>query len=299
MTNICKLSRQNEPLAPHTTFKIGGNADYFFMPQSVEELLAVLLQIKENNLPFFVLGGGSNLVISDEGFRGAVICTEKLNSIYIEDIKEKSGIKTLVCGGGCSMNDAVAFCQENALTGLETFSGLPGTAGGACFMNARCYNKSVSDVLVSAEYVDVQTGKTGSYKMDAKDWDYKKSPFQTSDRIIVQVVFCVKDGNKDEIKKQNEYYLHDREQKGHFRYPSAGSVFKNNRDFGEPSGKIIQDAGLLGCSVGGAKVSDWHGNFIINYNNATAADVKTLVEHVRSVVYEKRHFLLEPEIIFI
>jgi UDP-N-acetylmuramate dehydrogenase len=92
--------------------------------------------------------------------------------------------------------------------------------------------------------------------------------------------------------------VHDREQKGHFRYPSAGSVFKNNRDFGEPSGKIIQDAGLLGYSIGGAKVSDWHGNFIINYNNATAADVKALVEHVRSVIYEKRGFLLEPEIIF-
>ncbi|MBO4732231.1 MAG: UDP-N-acetylmuramate dehydrogenase [Spirochaetaceae bacterium] len=295
MTNICKLSRQNEPLAPHTTFKIGGNADYFFMPQSVEELLAVILRIKENNQPFFVLGGGSNVVINDEGFRGAVICTEKLNTIYIE---EKSDIKTLVCGAGCLMNNVVAFCEQNSLSGLESFSGLPGTVGGACFMNARCYNKSISDVLVSAEYVDTRTGKKGSYKMNCKDWDYKKSPFQNTDRIIVQAVFCVKDGNKDEIKKQDEYFVHDREQKGHFRYPSAGSVFKNNRDFGEPSGKLIQDAGLLGYSIGGAKVSDWHGNFIINYNNATAADVKALVEHVRHVVYEKRGFLLEPEIIF-
>ena len=134
--------------------------------------------------------------------------------------------------------------------------------------------------------------------MNRSEWDYKKSPFQNSSKIITRVSFLVHDGKQSEIKKQNEYYLQDREKKGHFRYPSAGSVFKNNRDFGEPSGKIIQDAGLLGYAIGGAKVSDWHGNFIINYNNATASDVKALVEHVQNVVYEKRHFLLEPEIIF-
>ena len=295
MTNICKLSRFNEPLSEHTTFKIGGNADYFMLPQTVKELASIILWAKDNNIPFFIIGGGSNLVISDDGFRGAVICTEKLNSFYIE---EKSCIKKLVCGGGCSMKDTVAFCESNGLSGLETFSGLPGTVGGACFMNARCYNKSISDVLVSAEYFDTQTGKTGTYKMNSKDWDYKKSPFQNSDKIIVQAAFCVKDGNKDEIKKLDEYYVHDREQKGHFRYPSAGSVFKNNRDFGEPSGKIIQDTGLLGYTIGCAKVSDWHGNFIINYNNATASDVKKIVQHVTDVVYEKRHFKLEPEIIF-
>ena len=295
MTNICKLSLCNELLSPHTTFKIGGKADYFMLPQSVKELESAFLWAKESNIPFFVLGGGSNLVISDEGFRGLIICTAKLDSIKI---KESGGKKLLVCGAGCLMNDVVAFCEKNSHSGLETFSGLPGTTGGACYMNARCYNRSTDEVLVCAEYFDTQTCKTNMYKMNHSDWDYKKSPFQNSNKIITQITFSVHNGVQSEIKKQNEYYLQDREKKGHFRYPSAGSVFKNNRDFGEPSGKIIQDAGLLGYSIGGAKVSDWHGNFIINYNNATAADVKALVEYVRSVVYEKRHFLLEPEIIF-
>ncbi len=295
MTNICKLSLCNELLSAHTTFKIGGKADYFMLPQSVKELASAVLWAKKSNIQFFIIGGGSNLVINDEGFRGLVICTTKLDSIKIE---ESDGKKLLVCGAGCLMNDVVAFCENDSLSGLETFSGLPGTTGGACYMNARCYNKSISDVLFSADYIDTRTGKTGSYKMNSDDWDYKKSPFQNTDKIITQVSFSVHDGEQSEIKKQDEYYVHDREHKGHFRYPSAGSVFKNNRDFGEPSGKIIQDAGLLGYSIGGAKVSDWHGNFIINYNNATAADVKALVEHVRSVIYEKRGFLLEPEIIF-
>ena len=174
-------------------------------------------------------------------------------------------------------------------------------------MNARCYGVSISDVLVSVRYVKCAVkGADGAdgfsfaeYTKKDEDWDYKKSPFQNTADVIVSVTFRVVRGDKAEIKSKSESFVEDRRNKGHFRFPSAGSVFKNNREFGKPSGQIIQDAGLRGVSVGGAQVALWHGNIIVNTGNATSSDILKLSDTVASEVKKKFGYELENEIMFV
>ncbi len=282
---------KNEPLKDKTTFKIGGNAAFFAQPSDVESLIFLLQEAKNLNVPIFILGGGSNLVISDDGLDALVISTLGLNFC-----KHDSDI--LSCGAGCTFEKITQFCIENSISGLENFAGLPGTTGGAVFMNARCYEVSVSDVLHSVKYIDSTDYSVKTYEFNLNDWDYKKSPFQNTKNIVIEVNFNVKKGDKTLIAKKSASFIKDREEKGHFKFPSAGSVFKNNRNFGKPSGKIIDEAGLRGISVGDAQVAPWHGNFIINNGNASANDVFNLVKNIQQKVEEKTGFFLECEIIF-
>jgi UDP-N-acetylenolpyruvoylglucosamine reductase len=284
----------SEPMSRHTTFKVGGPAPLYLEPADVPSLLFALRTLKDDGFPYFILGGGSNIVVSDSGFDGAVICTGSMNEISAD-----RGLA--VCGAGAAMSSIVTFCTEHVLSGLETFAGLPGTAGGAVFMNARCFNVSVSDVLVSADYIDTETLEPASYRYDPADWDYKKSPFQQGGRIVTKTVFRttqLPETEQESIAEKCRGFVNERVSKGHFKYPSAGSVFRNNRSFGKPSGKIVDEAGLCGCSIGGAQIAPWHGNFIINRDNATAADIRALVAHAVEAVREKTGFTLEPEIIF-
>ena len=282
---------QNESLKDKTTFKIGGNASFFAKPEDSKSLIALLSWAKENDLPLFILGGGSNLVVSDDGIDKLVISTEAFDFCDLQD-------DLLTCGSGCSFEKITEFCIKNEISGLENFAGLPGTTGGATFMNARCYEVSISDVISSVKYIDLSDFTEKSYSVDLSEWDYKKSPFQTGDKIITQVNFNVKKGNSKEIEEKSLSFIKDRENKGHFKFPSAGSVFKNNRNFGKPSGKIIDEVGLRGFSVGQAQVAPWHGNFIINNGNATASDVRNLVEIIQEKVLKETGFMLECEIIF-
>ena len=282
---------QNESLKDKTTFKIGGNASFFAKPEDSKSLIALLSWAKENDLPLFILGGGSNLVVSDEGIDKLVISTESFDFCTLQD-------DLLICGAGCTFEKITEFCIENEISGLENFAGLPGTTGGATFMNARCYEVSISDVLSSVKYIDLSDFTEKTYLVDLSEWDYKKSPFQSGDKIITQVSFNIKKGNSKEIEEKSLSYIKDRENKGHFKFPSAGSVFKNNRNFGKPSGKIIDEVGLRGFSVGQAQVAPWHGNFIINNGNATASDVRNLVEIIQEKVLKETGFMLECEIIF-
>ena len=176
-------------------------------------------------------------------------------------------------------------------------------------MNARCYDVSISDRLKSIKYILADGDKTefAEYEYNPSDWDYKVSPFQQNPvsteitknrKIVLSAVFTLTHGIKEEIAVKTEEKVQDRISKGHFKAPSAGSTFKNNRAFGQPSGKLIEDAGLKGICEGGAQVAPWHGNFVINRENASASDVKTLIEKVQSIVKEKTGFLLEPEVIF-
>ena len=284
----------SEQMALHTTFKVGGPAQLYIKPSDIHSLISALATLKNDGIPYFILGGGSNIVVSDKGFDGAVIS--------MEDISAISADKDFVsCGAGSSMSAVVNFCIEHALTGLETFAGLPGTAGGALYMNARCFNVSVSDILASAEYIEPDSLKQVSYTFSGSDWEYKKSPFQSTGRIITSVVFKtikLSKAEKNEIETKCRMYIDERVKKGHFRYPSAGSVFRNNHAFGKPSGKIIDEAGLCGYQIGGAQIAPWHGNFIINKDNATEADIKALVDYTINIVKIKTGFTLEPEIIF-
>ena len=202
------------------------------------------------------------------------------------------------------MASLVKFCTENNISGLEQFAGLPGSVGGAVYMNARCFDLSISDRLFSVSCMDYSDNKIKLEQelFDPSAWAYKKSPYQDGNKFITTATFLLTQKNASEhdtIQEECKKYISERVSKGHFKFPSAGSVFKNNRDFGKPSGQIIDEAGLRGYACGGAKVADFHGNFIINTGNATANDIKTLVKAVQNKVEQKFGFLLEPEIIFV
>ncbi len=307
------------PLKDLTSFKIGGNAEFFFEPSNQEELINGIKIFIENKIPMSIIGGGNNLLIPDTGISGAVLSLKKIKEIKIlsappfPSAHEKESSKIFVeAEAGVSIEELTNWAIENSVSGLENFGGLPGTVGGACFMNARCYGSSISDILYSAKtFSQVLVHNSSNFEFteylsSPKDWAYKISPFQKNAdgikigdnrQIIFSAIFELEYGNKEEIKKQCEKCRQDRIEKGHFRAPSAGSTFKNNRDFGEPSGKIIEDAGLKGLSIGGAQVAPWHGNFVINADNASYNDVLKLIRHIQNEVLAKTGFLLEPEVI--
>ena len=293
-------------LSQFTSFKIGGDADIYIAPSSPEELAAALAFIKENRIPSILLGGGTNLLIPDEGIRGAVIHTCRLNKIRLLTAEESLLVQA---EAGALMQDVTEFCAKHGLTGLEDFAGLPGTTGGAVFMNARCYEKSISDVLVSVSvlYFSEKGCTIKEYECRQEEWGYKRSPFQPRNKryaelgddrqVIVSAVFRIARGDKALIRKTMESRIADRTAKGHFKLPSAGSVFKNNHTFGKPSGKLIDEAGLRGLQIGDAQVAPWHGNFIVNTGSATARDVMELIGTIQKRVKETTGFELEPEII--
>lgn len=286
-------------IAPLTTFKIGGKADIFCEPFDIDSFVKLVIFLKQNSIPFFILAGASNLVVSDEGFDEVVISTRNISFINISSKNENKTNEEVIleCGCGTFIKQITEYCINNNLLGFERFSGLPGTIGGATFMNARCFDVSISDVFKSATFLDLVTNKVCMLDFIKEDWDYKKSPFQDKNKVILSVKLKTV-YSKEDIKQKCDYYIEERKKRGHFDYPSAGSVFKNNRNFGSPSGKIIDDLGLRGTVIGGAKIADFHGNFIINTGNASQKDVKNLVEFIVNTVKAKKNILLESEIIF-
>ena len=297
----------DEPMKTRTTMQVGGNAAALAVPETDEAAVYAAWSCIKEKVPLFVLGGGSNIVVSDSGIDSLVISLEKLDSIEYSD-----GI--LTCGAGAKFDKIEEFCAQNCISGLSEFAGLPGTAGGACYMNARCYGASVSDVIESAEYVNLSeiplnsvfnlANLTKVYHNRTEDWDYKKSPFMDFCSLILSASFKVRQLEKSaeteaRIRSLNEGYVEDRRNKGHFKAPSAGSVFRNNRLFGKPSGLLVDEAGLKGLAEGGAQIAPWHGNFIINNGGATAGDVKLLVQKAQEAVKVKTGFELVPEIIFV
>ena len=304
----------DEPLAQKTTFKSGGKAKLFIAPEhynSFQKVISILVGMKQK---FFILGGGSNVVFPDDDFEPVVISTQAFNDVEIfkeEDLPFDFGKvvldegKVLVtCFSGTPMASFVNFCTENNISGAEEFAGLPGTIGGAVYMNARCFNKSISDILFSVSYMDYSTEnvKLRHSRFNPDEWAYKKSPFQNTNYFITTTTFLMEQKTADQhqqIADNSRYFIVERISKGHFKFPSAGSVFKNDHSFGKPSGQIIDEAGLRGFSIGGAQVAPFHGNFIINTGKAKSEDVKALVTHIQEIVLKKYSFKLEPEIIFV
>lgn len=297
----------DEPMSLHTTMKVGGNAELFAEPEDVFSLALVISECKKNSVDFFILGGGSNLIVSDEGFCGVIISMNAFSSIKFEN-------RIVVCGSGVETSRAVEFFAENGISGMESFAGLPGTCGGACYMNARCYSNDISSKIKFVEYLDLENFDENSYKFlekhikmyhnnkDCAQWTYKHSPFMKKSVVITKVAFKAEECQLEkisELKAACESFIKDREQKGHFKAPSSGSVFKNNRDFGEPSGKLIDEAGLKGAKIGGAQIAPWHGNIIINTGNATCSDIKKLVQLAQQKVKERTGFMLECEVVFV
>ena len=285
-------------LKDYTTFKIGGRADYFFSPSDLEELKGCFEFIHGEKLPFFVLGGGSNILVSDDGFRGVVVYTGRLNEISVSSSKE-GGI-SLNVGAGSSVKDLVIFSAGNGFSGLEEFYGLPGTVGGATFMNARCYGKEFSDVVSEVVAFDTFKKDVKVLKRDEIFLGYKRTIFQRNVNLFIfEVRFSLKIGKKKKIFEKMNHFIKDRELKGQFLYPNAGCIFKNNREFGEPTGVILERVGLKGVKRGGVKFFEKHANFIVNFDNGRAEDVLYLINMAKDVVYKKFKFSLEEEIGFL
>lgn len=304
--SLYEKARFDEPLKEHTSFKIGGTADLWIAPSRSEELITLVNFSKEHELHLSIFGGGSNLVVSDAGIRDIVVSLEGLKSIENIDPTQ------VRVGAGVLMDELSLWCKDHGLSGLESFAGLPGSVGGAVFMNARCYDRSISDVFIRANSLLLNEGGCilKTIEFNEEQWAYKMSPFQINRKpcslevdegslIVLSVDVRVEQGVKEDIALKMEHFVEDRRQKGHFSYPSGGSAFKNNRNFGKPTGKIIDELGLKGESVGDAQVAPWHGNFIINRGEATAMDVFLLVKKIQKTVLQKTGFAIEPEIVFV
>ncbi|MHB9291656.1 UDP-N-acetylmuramate dehydrogenase [Hollandina sp. SP2] len=286
--------RYDEPLALHTTFKVGGPADLWIRPHAgcFPEYGAFLLRhAQAEGIPVFVLGGGANLVVSDQGIRGIVLDTGGWSGLSITG-------EEVIIRAGTGIDAALDTLAAHNRGGLEFLAGMPGSLGGALWMNARCYEKSLSDVVVSAECLDADFHLC-RVPYRAEDYGYKRSPFQTQDRLILSVRLRTMPRPETAIRREMEQYRLDRERKGHYRFPSAGSAFKNNRNFGKPTGKILDELGLRGLQIGGAAVAPWHGNIIINRGNARAEDIRGLVLHIMEQVQAALGIQLEPEIRFV
>lgn len=275
----------------YTTFKTGGNADYFIAPKTIKELTIIKKIAYDLEITLFILGKGANILISDNGVRNPVLYTGNLKSIKLDS-------NEIYVESGCSIEELCDFSLTNSLSGLEFISGLPSSVGGAIWMNARCYGNSISQILHSVDYIDSYGNKKTLFPKDG-DFEYKKSPFQSNEWIIVSAIFKLKKGLKKEIQNLMQINKDDREKKGHFRYPCAGSIFKNNRSFGKPSGEIIDSLGLRGTTIGGACISDFHANIIINNNNASSSDIRKLIIFTKQCVFDKLGYKLEEEVLYI
>ncbi len=281
--------KKDEPMCNHTSFKIGGNADYFIECDNADCLKAVLKAVKEYNIPYFILGKGSNLLVSDKGIRGAVISLSRLDCIIVED-------EIITVGAGVSLAKLCTVALDNSLSGLEFAYGIPGSVGGALYMNAGAYGGEMSQVVTSA-YVLSKNGEIKQIDLKDMQLGYRTSAFKTNGDIILSVALKLCKGEKTEIKAKMDDLMGRRKDKQPLEYGSAGSTFK--RPEGYFAGALIEKNGFKGYSVGGAMVSEKHAGFVINYNNATAKDVKALIEKIKATVLEKDGVVLEPEVIFV
>ena len=281
----------DEPLSLHSTFRIGGNADIYVKVFNIDDIILTKKAADKENIPLYPIGGGANILFQDKGFRGIILDTSNLKAVSID--KERVSVKA-----GVEMSTLAEFTVNKNLKGLEAFYGMPGCAGGSIYMNARCYGISISDKIETVTYID-KNNSIIKYIYNENDLNYKISPFQNKNIIILNAVFKLDINNLHDIKKKMLSYKIEREEKGHYLYPCAGSVFKNNREFGEPTGKIIDKLGLRGVSIGGAMVSEKHANIIVNKGNATEKDVKNLIEYIKERIFDSFGIHLEREIIYV
>lgn len=276
-----------EPMKNHTTFRVGGIADYFVVPKTKEEVKKIVALCREQAMPYYVLGNGSNLLVGDKGYRGVIIQIYKeMNNIQIEGDK-------IIVQAGALLSRIGSAALEAELSGFEFAAGIPGTMGGAVVMNAGAYGGEMKDVL---ESVIVLTPEGELLTLSNKELElgYRTSVVAKKNYIVLEATIALQKGEKHAIKARMDELRIQRTTKQPLEYPSAGSTFK--RPEGYFAGKLIQDAGLRGFQVGGAQVSEKHCGFVINKENATAADVLELMRQVSAIVKEKFGVELEPEV---
>ena len=287
------LSREeillDEPMRNHTWFEIGGSADILVIPDSVEKLIKIIHYVKKNNIPTFLIGNGSNLLVKDGGIRGIVIKTEMINSIKVDGM-------TITAECGALLADISEAAYDAGLTGFEFACGIPGTLGGAVFMNAGAYDGEMSFVLDKVRVITPDL-RVITLSKNELELGYRTSAVKTNGYVVLDAVVLLESGSKEEIKAKIEDLTHRREDRQPLEFPSAGSTFK--RPAGYYAGKLIQDAGLKGYQVGGAQVSEKHSGFVINKDHAEAKDVLNLISYIQSTVMDKFNVELCTEVLIV
>ena len=289
---LCKIVSEDqilkdEPMGKHTTFRAGGKADYLVMPSNEEQVRDLVLLLKKENVPYYVMGNGSNLLVRDQGFKGVIIqIARKMNQIRVEG-------ETIYAQAGALLSKIAAQALGEGLTGFEFASGIPGTLGGAVMMNAGAYGGEMKQVIVNA-CVLTSAGEIAVIPADLMELGYRTSVFAKNQDIILSAQLKLEYGNEAVIREYMDDLKEQRVSKQPLEYPSAGSTFK--RPEGYFAGKLIQDAGLRGFQVGGAQVSEKHCGFVINKDHATATDILSLMEQVSDKVEAEFGVRLEPEV---
>lgn len=274
------------PMKKYTSFKVGGNADLFITPKKYENVNKIMNLCKANNINYYIVGNGSNLLIKDGGIRGVVIKLSKLNKITIDG-------ENIIAQGGASIGTVSLKSRDESLTGLEFACGIPGTIGGAVAMNAGAYNGEIADVIESVLVMD-NNGQILRLNKEELELGYRTSAILKHNYIVLEANFKLQKGDHEKIATRISDLMRRRREKQPLEYPSAGSTFK--RPEGQFAAKLIQDSGLKGTQMGGAQVSDKHSGFIINKDNATAKDILDLIHFVEKTVKEKFDVELEPEV---
>lgn len=278
----------NEPMSKHTTFRIGGNADCLIQIENTEQLCKIKNYLGKLEMPYFVLGNGSNLLVRDEGYRGVILAVaEKMSNVIVEG-------NTIIAQAGAPMSKIARVALENGLTGFEFASGIPGTIGGGVVMNAGAYDGELKQVVSLVKVVDAE-GNLLELNNDSMEFGYRTSAIKNTEFTAVEVYISLQPGESEKIKARMDELTARRREKQPLEYPSAGSTFK--RPEGYFAGALIMEAGLRGYQIGGAQVSEKHCGFVINKGGATAADVEALIAHVQDEVKRNFGVDLEPEVI--
>ena len=278
--------RINEPMKRHTSFRAGGEAAWFAVPETVQELKAVISACKKADTPWYVVGNGSNLLVSDKGFPGVIINTAKFDKL------ETDGV-TVIAGAGVLLSKVASVAYKAGLKGLEFAAGIPGSVGGACVMNAGAYGSEMKHVLKTVTVLK-EDGEVATLPAEELELGYRTSVIPKRGYLVLEAEFSLEEGNQEEIKSVMNDLASRRKEKQPLEYPSAGSTFK--RPEGHFAGKLIEDAGLKGFTVGGAQVSEKHAGFVINKGGATASDIYTLCKEVEQKVQEAFGISLEMEV---
>lgn len=276
----------DEKLNQYVNFKVGGPADILLTPKNKEQILKTVSICKENNIPFYVIGNGSNLLVKDGGFRGVVILLTNVKNITVDG-------ERVIAECGAMLKQVSDKAVENSLTGFEFACGIPGTVGGAVFMNAGAYDGEMSNVIESADVID-ENGEVITLSKEQLELGYRCSIVMKKGYVVLSAVFKLTKGTVKTIKELVDDLTNKRESKQPLEYPSAGSTFK--RPVGYFAGKLIQDAGLKGYSIGGAAISEKHSGFVINKGGATAKDILDLIHHIQSEVKKQFDVELHTEV---
>ena len=282
------IVRYDEPLKSHTTFKIGGNCIALIEPREISDIIEAVKICRKNNIKFFVIGNGSNLLVPDEGYNGVIIkLKSEFSTIQVEG-------EYLIVNSGAKLSEVYTVAYENSLTGFEFASGIPGTIGGAIYMNAGAYGGEMKDIVESVEVLDLDNFELRELKNEELEFSYRKSIIQRRNYIVTTIKLKLQKGNKEKINAVYEDLRERRNSKQPLNFGSAGSTFK--RPEGHFASKLIEDAGLKGYHINDAWVSEKHSGFIVNKGNASFKEVMELIEYVQKVVFEKFGVKLETEV---